>query len=235
MQRFIKESNVKLKNLWLIGLVGIGAANAEVLIPSGSPFSAIITTGASLSKSTTEVNPVPLALQVTDGQLQGCSVIVSAVADWSADRAKVRLTKFICNGKELDAQGWVVGSDNKAGIANVTHSAKLMNINAGTKVKVVLSQALSYQNNTDSFITTQNTNPAVTEYFTKMFNSHVQAIYNTKYPDTYAIKLENKQESNVIVYGNMHSKTILVGAGFNESSPYYKPIINSFKFQGCQQ
>ena len=89
--------------------------------------------------------------------------------------------------------------------------------------------------NADSFITTQNTNPAVAEYFTKMFNNHVQAIYNTKYPDTYAIKLANKLESNVIVYGNTHSKAILVGVGFNESSPYYNPIINSFKFQGCEQ
>lgn len=85
--------------------------------------------------------------------------------------------------------------------------------------------------NADSFITTTNTNPAVEEYFTKMFNNHVKAIYNTKYPDTYAIKLE----SDVIVYGNTHSQTILAGVGFNENSPYYKPIINSFKFQGCEQ
>ncbi len=215
---------MKLKNLWLMGLVGIGVANAnEVFIPSGSSFSAIITTGASLSKSTTDINPVPMALRVTDGQLKDCSVIVTGFADWPSNRVAARLNKFICNGKELEAQGWVVGDDDKAGIANLIHSSKLMNVNAGTKVKVVLSQALSYVNNTDSFITDKNTNPTVTEYFTKMFNNHVQTIYKTKYPDTYAIKLE----SNVIVYGNTNSKYVIAGAMFEESSSTLQSILNN--------
>lgn len=215
---------MRLKKLCLIGLVGIGVANAdEIFIPSGSPFSAIITTGALLSQSTIDVDPVPMTLKVTDGQLQDCSVIASGYPDWSANRVKARLNKIICNGKEFDAQGWVVGSDNKAGLLNATPSSKLMNVNAGTHVKVVLSKALDYSDTTNSFITDKNTNPTVTEYFTKMFNNHVQSIYNTKYPDTYAIKLE----SNVIVYANTNSKYVIAGVMFEESSLTLQSIINS--------
>lgn len=209
-------------------------ANAnEITVPSGSSLPAIITAGASLSKSAADINPVPMILKITDGKLKGCTVFVSSFADWTANRANVRLNKIICNDKEFDAQGWVVGDDDKAGISNKTRIPELMNINAGTKVKVVLSQALGDAINSDqlSFITDENKDPSIPEYFNKIFHNRVEAIYNTKYPDFYAIKLKK----GVIVYGNTNSTMVLIGAAYNESSPYYNSIIDSFKFQGCQQ
>ncbi len=75
----------------------------------------------------------------------------------------------------------------------------------------------------DSFITSENTNPTVTEYFANIFHNNMKVIYNTQYPDTYAVKLE----SNVIVYGNTHSKYVIAGAMFDESSSALQSILKN--------
>ncbi len=134
-------------------LCSLAYANAgEISIPSGSSFPAIVTAGVSFNKSlnrNSEYNPEPLALKITDGKLKDCLVIASAIADWSANRAQVKLTKLSCGDKEFDAQGWLAGADNKAGIANMSTSNKLMDINAGANITVVLSKATVINESSD--------------------------------------------------------------------------------------
>ena len=139
---------MKLRNLFLAGfLISLGIANAsEITLPSGSAIPVVVTIGTSVGQFES-VWDAPIFLKITNGKLENCSAVALIRANWSTNKANAKVARLQCkSGNEIkgfDMQGWIVDSDNKAGIHNGSNSNEIMNVNAGIKAQIILSKLLT--------------------------------------------------------------------------------------------
>lgn len=134
------------KLLSIIGLCSfINLAMADTILPAGSVIGAKFISGAALSKGTTPENPIPVLLQITNSNILNCKAFVSAVPDFASNRARVQISKFSCNGKDLPIKAYVVGVDGKFGIPNMGTVKDVISITPDTVAKIITMNAVNIE------------------------------------------------------------------------------------------
>ena len=126
------------KSLILLSLIATSAAYADIVIPPGMTFDATVDAGVALSHASDAGDPTPMTLNITEGSLKSCTVIADAFPDFASNRAKVRINKFVCNGKEINVKAYAVDKDGKAGLRNTSSAKDVISINSGTFAHIVI-------------------------------------------------------------------------------------------------
>jgi hypothetical protein len=145
---FIKESKLKRRViLYAILLITSISGYADLLI-AGQNISGVLITQVTLNQNAcSKDEAVPVLIRYTNKDLEGCvsGVDVSRV-DWQTQRIYINPNKISCDNAEYKIKGYIVGSDNKAGVKGKLLQPNEMTINAGTKINLILTEQLKLKN-----------------------------------------------------------------------------------------